>query len=206
MSSTIQDWHTKHARFTCKDSQTVLDKSGTDQEFYDGLNSVLLFMTGILHNCPTQALHMMMRCAKRVLPEEGFDPILLEGRAVAVDPDATPDQVTAQRMAVMRYRPDRKTEDYAYQEIVVNILQWRMSDYVVYNKELMRHFGRAYARMAQLLSDGAPNNEDGEQRVLAHLKEILPFEEWVIGFEREAYKKEPYADVEIRLAAGGLDG
>jgi hypothetical protein len=162
----------------------VLDKSETDREFYDGLNTVPNFMTGLVELWPTQALQMFISCADHFLPTDGVDPLLANAKEIATNNDSTIEKLRRCRFALRRYRLNRKTPEAAYKEVVENIIMWRLWNSTIPRKEITRYFGRVATRLRHYLKFS--NVEKPEAAIVAHLKKLYPYEIWIEGIKEDA--------------------
>lgn len=175
----IHRWHARHD-FTCEESADILSKSATDREFYDGLNTVSVFLTGMVELWPAQALRIMILCVDHFLRDEGVNDTLRAARHVAMDRSVN-DKGLRQTCGVLRrIRYKRKTFAEYHRVMLENILLWRLWTPAQPRTENMRYFGRIYVRLIQYLNkmNGAKN---GNALVMAYLKQLLPFESWLVG-------------------------
>jgi hypothetical protein len=140
---------------------------------------VSVFLTGMVELWPSQALRVMALCVDHFLPIEGATELLTEARRAALDKSATVNELQRMRIA-LRIRYGRKTLAEHYRNVIENVLLWRLWTPTQPRKENMRYFGRINVRLAQYINK-ANGAKDANARIMRYLKQLLPFESWLVG-------------------------
>jgi len=175
----IRDWMNRYNFFTCEPTRELAASATTAEEFYDGLNIVNHFFTGIANNHPEQALSLIMGCIEQVLPAPK-DEVLSEARAVAIDPNADIGALKENARVLTVTQRTRKVpfELRGYYNLIYQLLCWRLG----------RMTKMISAVIASKIIDVRRKNfgdNNAQQTVLSEMKKRLPFEEWIKGIQEE---------------------
>jgi len=185
----IHDWLDRYTSFTCKDSHRIGMSSKDDREFYDGVNTVVLFMTGICNLCPPRALHLAMRTVRHFLGDADLDEQLVSARTVVLCDNSTKKQLQEQLDQIPATWSKEERQIKTCKGILTNLLRWRI-EMPEDPKRIMKLFSGVFSRVVTYLRRSGV--EGGDAVVTAYLKTALPFEEWQLGMFEETYKEVPY--------------
>lgn len=183
----IHDWHKKYHHFTCAGSSRVVQSSPDDRAAYESFDTIFLFTTGICNNDPPRALFLAMHAVKRFLPEDMHE-ILTSAKAVALDDDATKQQLKDQLAILTDYDVKNDKPIQYCRRSLMNLLKWRIKMPINPGEVEKRFFG-CVSRLICLLSYHQ-KIKNADQFVTAYLKTVMPFEVWQKRMIDEVYSEE----------------
>jgi len=181
----VRDWMNRYNFFTCEPTRELAASAKTAEEFYDGLDVVNHFFTGIANNHPEQALSLIMGCIKKTLPAPE-DEMLAAARAVAIDPQASRESILEQSRILTVAQRTRKVPPFLreYHNTIYQLLCWRAGRMVkmisvVISSKIIEVRRKVFG------------DKNAQQTVLGEMKRMLPFEEWIRGIQEEL-RANPY--------------
>lgn len=182
MSNDIQVWIKRYGHESCGNGKALAKIARDDREFYDSLPGPEFFLTGICHRNPLRAQWLIMGTIGELMPDPGTNEVLTAARAVALDLNASQQDMKTHLEALRAEKTPADHTQY-YFGALGYLLAWRLGE--TKDRPLMAL--PIYRMICAYLRKPVANTV-----IFPHLKKMLPYEKWILGVREEAYAEEPY--------------
>jgi len=176
MSRFIHQWFERHEQVTCSSSVIFLRKVSSDREFYDQIEDIANFMTGITVLDPKLAIKILIGVIRDLFPYSGPDQVYRGILDIVLNEEASLQELKA-GYDTLRFHKAPKDQQYVF-KAVSHLIQWRIG------RVGERAAVRMYPRLVQQKQEEGMTQKDAKHCIISHMKKLYPYEEWVAGVER----------------------